>query len=140
MTAVLERNEVWVPHSLAFAWSRPAVQRLRHALLHVGTDPDAYLEVELEHVLLDGAWMTAFMSVPFTENSTEGVRLTAALKHLKLRFPHRPAVQDFVFKFWNPGRVDELALQDGGVDFDTAFRDSLSMSESEAKGWPESCR
>ncbi len=136
MTDVLERNEVMVPHSLACAWAQPAVQRLRHALLHVGTDPDAYLEVELEAVLLDGAWFTTFMSVPFTKGSTEGVRLTAALENLKTRFLHRSAVQDFVFKFWDPARVDEVALMNGGVDFDTAFRDSLSLREHEAKDWP----
>lgn len=133
---VLEHSPVLVPHSLAKAWAQPAVQRLRYALLHTGTDPDAYLEVELEAVLLDGAWFTGFMSVPFTAESDEGVRLTAALSHLKARFPHRVAVQDFVFKFWDSKRVDALALMNGGVDFDTAFRDSLSMREHEAKDWP----
>jgi hypothetical protein len=132
---VLGQTPAEVPPSLAFAWAQPAVQRLRHALLHEGTDPDAYLEVELEGVLLDVPWMTDFMSVPFTEESMEGARLAVVLTHLKARFPQRDVVQNFVFRFWNPTRVDTAALMNGSVDFDTAFRDRLSMSEDEAKGW-----
>ncbi len=139
-TAVLEKKPVMVPQSLVRGWSHPAVQRLRFAVQKKGDTAPGHLRGELEQVLLKGAWMTAFLPVPFTEESVEGKSLSSALLYLKTRFPHRAAVQDFVFKFWDPERVDELALLDGGVDFDTAFRDSLSMSEHEAKDWPESCR
>ncbi len=136
-TEVLETKPAMVPQSLVRGWSHAAVQRLRHALLHVGTDPAAYVEVELEHLLLHGAWFTAFLPVPFTAESVEGRMLSDALLHLRTRFQHRAMVQDFVFKFWDPARVDELELMFGAVEFDAAFQQSFTMSEPEVKTWPD---
>jgi hypothetical protein len=137
-TAVLDKQLVMVPQSLVRGWKHPAVQRLRFAVQKNGDTAPGHLQGELERVLLKGAWMTAFLPVPFTEESVEGKSLSSALLNLKARFPNRAMVQDFVFKFWNPDRVDELALLDGGVEFETAFQQSFTLSEDEAKDWPES--
>lgn len=140
MEDVLEKNTALVPPSLVKGWKHPAVQRLRFAVQKKGDTAFGYLQGELEHVLLKGAWMTAFLPVPFTEESAEGQLLNAVLKRAKERHPNRAMVQDFVFKFWNPDRVDELALLDGGVEFEIAFQESFTLSEEEVKDWPESRR
>jgi len=134
-TDTLEKQKV-VPKSLCTGWSHPAVQRLRHALERLSPS-DGLLQRDLEEVLLRGVWMTDFLPVPFTNDSAEGVRLQAVLERAKVRHPNRRAVQEFVFKFWNPDVLDELALMSGdGLDFETAFAQSLTPTHANVKTWP----
>ena len=111
-------------------WSHPAVQKLRHALETEG-DGEIFLQSEVETVLLDGAWMSSFLPFPFTPESSEGLRLSAALQWAKEKYPNRQVVQNFLFKFWGP----HDAVEDG-VLFEKAFQASLTLEVSRAQEWP----
>lgn len=127
---MVEKTETMVCESQVRGWSHPAVQRLRHAL-DTKSDGDGLLQREVEEVLLQGAWMSSFLPFPFTAESPEGVRLSAALQRAKERYPNSVVVQEFRWKFWNPHDA-----VDDGVLFEEAFLGSLTRSAEEARRWP----
>ncbi len=131
MTTVPETK---VCESQVRGWSHPAVQRLRYALDKV-SDGDVLLQHAVDEVLLKGGWMSSFLAFPFTAESPEGVRLSAALDRAKKRYPNMSIVQEFRFKFWNPHEAVEQ-----GVLFEEAFMGSLTHSAAIAEMWPRNWR
>jgi hypothetical protein len=123
-------TETKVCESQVRGWSHPAVQRLRYAL-ETKSGGDNLLQHEVDEVLVYGCWATSFMPFPFTVESPEGTRLSAALGRTKKRYPHLTIVQGFLFKFWNPHDA-----VDDGVPFDEGFRASLTYTNVEAGRWP----